>query len=532
MLWSIIFSTFGGLGLFLFGMQMMASGMQKAAGDRFRRILEVLTNKPLIGILTGTLVTVLIQSSGTSTVMVVGFANAGLMSLSQAISVIIGANIGTTVTAQIVSFKIGIVALPAIGIGSLLNFFGKRKLHRYFGQLILGFGLLFLGITIMADGMIPLRELESFQKLLTQFSHRPILGVLFGLLFTAVVQSSSASIGVIIALTMKDLITFQAAVPLVLGANVGSVIITILASFGANITARRSAVAHLMFNVFGVILAFILLEPFTELMMKTAVSVPRQVANAHTLFNMINAGLFLVFFKPFIALVCKIIPGTDKTMEFGPKYLDPRILMTPAMAIGGAKKEVLRMAVIAREMLAEAMQVFLKDDLKKIPHIEQMESLVDSLEKEVNTYLAELSQHSMSKEQSQTVANLMSAANDFERIADHAENIMQLSEIKVEEKRPFSPVAIEELTRFYKMVDNMVEKAIQAFETDDLQMAKEIISEDYKVDEQEAMLRNLHIDRINTKKCYPTAGVIYLDLLSNLERVGDHASNIAGLVIA
>lgn len=531
MIWSIIFSTIGGLGLFLFGMQMMASGMQKAAGDRFRRILEVLTNKPIMGILTGTLVTVLIQSSGTATVMVVGFANAGLMNLSQAISVIIGANIGTTVTAQIVSFKIGVVALPAIGVGSLLNFFGKRKLHRYYGQFVLGFGLLFLGITIMSDGMGPLQNLASFHRLLVQFSKSPLLGVLFGAAFTAVVQSSSASIGVIIALTVQDLVSFEAAVPLVLGANVGSVVITVLASMGTNIAARRAAVAHVLFNVIGVVLAIVFLRPFTAIVLETATSVPRQVANAHTLFNVFNTLIFLVFFKYFIAFACKIIPGTDKKIEFGAKFLDPLILNTPPIAIGGAKKEVLRMAGIAREMLSDAMEAFLKNDLKKMQHIEQMESLVDDLEKEINTYLAELSQHSMSKEQSQAVANLMSAANDFERIGDHAENILQIAEIKVEERRPFSAAAIEELTQFYEMVDAMLEKAIRAFETDDEALARELFKDDFKVDQEEKNLRSLHIERINAKKCYPAAGVIFLDLLSNLERVGDHASNIAGLII-
>ncbi len=530
MFWSIAFSTLGGLGLFLFGIQMMASGMQKAAGDRFRRILEILTNNPILGVLTGIVVTILVQSSSTSTVMVVGFANAGLMNLSQAISVIIGANIGTTVTAQIVSFKIGSFALPAIGIGSLLNFFGRRKFHRYVGQTILGFGLLFLGMTTMSSGMSPLRELEAFHVLLKQFSAYPVLGILSGALFTALVQSSSASTGVIIALTMQDLIPFQSAVPLILGTNIGTCITAILASIGANVAARRAAVAHVMFNVIGVTLALILLGPFTEIMMETAATVPRQVANTHTIFNIMNTIIFLVFLKFFSRLICKIVPGEDLKMDFGPKYLDPRILKSPPLAIGSTKKELLRMAGIAREMLEESMQVFLTGDLKKIKHIEQMEELVDGLEKEINVYLAELSQHSLSKEQSKMVASLMSAANDLERIGDHAENIMQLGELKAEERLPFSTVALEEITGFYKQVDNMLETAVKAFEINDREMADWVVLEDNEVDEQEKVLRKMHIDRINTKKCYPESGVIYLDLLSNLERVGDHANNIADLI--
>ncbi|MDW7739208.1 MAG: Na/Pi cotransporter family protein [Bacillota bacterium] len=531
MYWNMAFSTLGGLGLFLFGIQIMASGMQKAAGDRFRKILEVLTNNPVLGVLTGIIVTILVQSSSTSTVMVVGFANAGLMNLAQAVSVIIGANIGTTVTAQIVSFKVGVIALPAIGIGSIMNFFGRRKFHRYVGQTVLGVGLLFLGMTTMSNGMYPLRELEGFHYLLAQFSEHPILGIIAGAIFTALIQSSSASTGVIIALTMQDLIPFHSAVPLILGTNIGTCITAMLASIGASVAARRAAIAHVLFNVIGVILALLLLKPFTDIIIETASTVPRQVANAHTIFNVLNTVVFLVFLKYFTRLICVIVPGVDEKIEFGPKYLDPRILKTPSIAIGGAKQELLRMAGIAREMLDESMQVFLKNDLKRIKHIEQMEELVDGLEKEINVYLADLSQHSMSQEQSKTVANLMSAANDLERIGDHAENIMQLAELKTEERLPFSATALEEITEFYNKVNSMLERAIKAFELEDKESARLIVREDDEVDEQEKTLRKKHIDRINTKKCYPASGVIYLDFLSNLERVADHANNIAYLVL-
>jgi phosphate:Na+ symporter len=529
--WDIFFSTIGGLGLFLFGIQIMASGMQKAAGDRFRKILEILTNKPVMGVLTGILVTLLVQSSSTVSVMVVGFANAGLMNLSQAISVIIGTNIGTTVTAQIVSFKIGVIIYPAIGVGSLLNFFGRRRIHRYLGQTVLGFGMLFLGMTTMSSGMIPLRELEAFHLLLAKFSVYPILGVLCGALFTALIQSSSAATGVIIAMTMQDLIPFNSAVPLVLGTNIGTSVTAILASIGANVAARRAAVAHVLFNVIGVVLALIFIGPFTELMLQTASSVPRQVANTHTAFNLFTTTIFIVLLKYFTRLVCFIVPGEDEKIEFGPKYLDKRILMTPALAIGGVKQELLRMASIAREMLGDSMQVLLKGDMKKVKYIEQMESLIGDLEKEINVYLADVSQHSMSREQAKMVADLMSAANDLERIGDHAENIMQLGELKDDERLPFSEAALEELRILYEKVDAMLERAIRAFEHEDKDIARQVVLEDDEVDEREKTLRKEHIDRINTRKCYPGAGVIYLDILSNLERIADHANNIADLVL-
>ena len=531
MFWEIALTTLGGLGLFLFGIQIMASGMQKAAGDRFRRILEVLTNNPVLGVITGIVVTILVQSSSTATVMVVGFANAGLMNLSQAISVIIGANVGTTVTAQLVSFEIWVIALPAIGIGSLLNFFGRRRTQRYLGQTVLGLGLLFLGMITMSDGMSPLRELDAFYDMLLYFSTYPILGLLAGAIFTALIQSSSAATGVVIAMTTQDLIPFESAVPLILGTNVGTCITAILAGIGANVAARRAAVAHVVFNVVGAVLILIFLEPFSGLLVQTAETVPRQVANTHTAFNFLNTFVFLIFLKYFNQLICRIIPGDGEKVEFGPKYLDSRILKTPAVAIGGAKQELLRMAGIAREMLDDSLQVFLKKDMKKIKHIYQMEELVDGLEEEINVYLSELSQHSMSQQQTKLVSNLMSAANDLERVGDHAENIMQLGEMKTEDRLPFSNTALEEISYFGSKISDMLEKAIRAFETNDHKLALEVIQQDNEVDTEEKKLRNAHIERINTKKCYPSAGVIFLDLLSNLERVGDHAKNIAELVI-
>jgi phosphate:Na+ symporter len=383
----------------------------------------------------------------------------------------------------------------------------------------------------MSSGMSPLRELPAFHSMLAEFSIYPLLGILCGAVFTALIQSSSAATGVIIAMTMQDLIPFQSAVPLILGTNIGTCVTAILASIGANVAARRAAVAHVLFNLIGVVLAYLLLTPFMELIVHTASTVPRQVANTHTAFNLFNTVIFLIFLNPFTGLICRIVPGEDKKIEFGPKYLDKRILKTPAVAIGGAKQELLRMAGIAREMLDESMQVFLKSDLKKVKHIEQMEDLVDGLEKEINIYLADLSQHSMSKEQSGLVAGFLSAANDLERIGDHATNITQLSELKTEERLPFSSAALEEITALYNKVDTMLAGAIRAFEQEDLKLAREIVAEDDEVDAQEKTLRKRHIDRINTKKCYPASGVIYLDLLSNLERVADHANNIAYVVI-
>lgn len=520
----------GGLGLFLFGIQMMASGMQKAAGDKLRRILEVLTSRPWLAAVTGVMVTFLIQSSSTTTVMVVGFANAGIMSLAQAAGTILGANVGTTLTAQIISFNIKDIALPAIGVGAFLNFFGRRRLHKYLGQTLLGFGLLFLGLITMSKGMSPLAEMESVTRVLISFSRIPLLGVLVGAVFTAMLQSSSAATGVIIALSLEDMLTLESALPLILGTNLGTCITVIFASIGANLVARRAALAHILFNAIGVIVFLLLLGPFAELVRETASSIPRQIANAHTLFNVFSTILLLPFFKYFISLIKTLVPGEEKEMSVGSRYLDKRMLRAPAAALAASRQELLRMGGIARDMLSDSIDVFIKNDAKKIPHVEQMEELLDDLEKEITVYLAELSQHSLTQQQSNTVTGLMFATNDMERIGDHAQNIMQLSLTKIEDKLPFSEAALQEIREMYEKVESMFANAMLAFEREDVEKAREVIREDDVIDYLEKKLRQRHIERINEKRCYPSSGVIYLDVLSNLERIADHATNIAEVV--
>ncbi len=527
MYWFIAIGMLGGLGLFLFGIQMMASGMQKMAGDRLRHILEIFTGKPIIGIFTGLIVTILVQSSSTTTVMLVGFVNAGLMNLSQAVGVIMGANIGTTITAQIVSFKLEYLALPFIGVGGLFNFFGKRRLYRYLGQTILGFGLLFMGMETMSNAMYPLRENAFFLSYLVRFGEQPLLGVLAAALFTAAIQSSSAATGIIIALSLQELLTLQSAIPLILGTNIGTCITALLASIGASLPARKTAYAHVLFNTIGVILMLILLKPFTFLVLESANTVARQVANAHTFFNVLNTIVLFPFFKYFIRLVNIIVPGEDIAVDAGSKYLDKRMLKAPAVAINSSKQELLRMANIAREIVVDAADVFCRGGRKKIPHILQAEDLIDGLEKEINVYLQELSQHSLTRQQTNSVSGIMSAANDLERIADHGRNIAYLAEMAMDDKLQISPKAKEEIFGFFEKVAEMMKNAIDALADDNVHLAREVVQQDDIVDELERILRMNHIERVNRKECVPAVGVIYLDVLSNLERVADHCVNLA-----
>ncbi len=531
MFWLVIVGLVGGLGLFLFGIQMMASGMQKVAGDRLRHILEVLTGKPIIGVCTGIIVTVLLQSSSTTSVMLVGFVNAGLMNLSQAVSAIMGANIGTTITAQVISFEVEFLALPAIGVGALLNFFGRRRFSRYMGQGILGFGLLFLGLITMSDAVAPLKEHPLFLDLLVRFGEQPLLGILVSALFTAAIQSSSGATGIIIALTLQELLTLEAAIALILGTNIGTCITVLLAGFGASVPAKRAALAHILFNVIGVVVILFFLSPFTDLVLDSAKTVARQTANAHTIFNLFNLIIIFPFFKYFVRMVTFFVPGEEAEVDIGPKYLDRRMLRTPVAAINASKQELLRMAKISRDMVKSTMEdIFYKGNLKKIPHVLQMEELIDGLEKEINGYLQDFSQHSLTRQQTYIISGIMNATNDIERIGDHAQNVVYLAETVWDERLQLSETAKGEVFSLYHQVDDMLNKAITALTHEDVSLAREVIKQDDVVDDMERTMRKNHIDRVNRMECLPSVGVTYLDILSNLERIADHATNLAQIV--
>ena len=530
MFFSIALGLVGGLGLFLYGMKQMSSGIQQAAGDKLRRILEILTTNPVMATLTGIGITVLVQSSSTTHVMVVAFTNSGLMTLSQALGTMLGANIGTTVTAQIISFDITGLIFPTIGVGAALNLFGTKRLHKSIGQGIIGFGLLFLGLRTMSDAMHPLRDFPLFLDLLASFGQTPVLGVLIGALFTALVQSSSATTGVVIALTLQGIIDTPSAISIMLGANIGTSITAALASIGTNLTARRAVLGIIFVKVAGVLLALVLFRPFVTLISYTGTSVTRQVANAHTLFNVFNVVAFYPFMKPFLKIITRILPGEVRAIESGTSNLNKRILRSTPAAISASRQEILRMARISREMLEDSIHILLHHDRGLIGAAMQKEDLIDSLEKDITTYLAEIAQSSLSEQQSQTVTSLMHVCSDLERIGDHAENIIQLAEAKMEEDLSFSSSAMDELQHMYRLVDKMLEEATTAFEKEDIALAYVVISNDHEVDFMERELRKSHTGRLNQGVCIPKSGVIFLDIISNLERVADHATNLAEVV--
>lgn len=527
---TIILGLIGGLGLFLFGMNMMASGMQKAAGDRLRRILEVLTSNPYMAVITGVLVTIVVQSSSTTSVMVVGFTNSGLMGLSQALGTMLGASIGTTITAQLISFDFSMIVYPLIGVGVGLHLFGKKRIYKSIGQSILGFTILFIGLEIMSEAMHPLREYDLFLNLMASVGNNPILGVIIGTVFTALIQSSSATSGVVIALTLQGTIEIPAAFALMLGANIGTTITAALASIGTNITAKRSVIAIFLVKIFGTFIMLLVFDPFIGMMEMISNTPTRTVANAHTIFNVLNVLLFIPVMRPIVNLSCRLMPGEDLVLDMEPKHLNERLLGAPVAAIQAARQEILHMATVSRDLIEEAMRIFINGDRDGIDQALKKEVLIDSLEKDIVVFLNKLGQSSLSKDQSEAIYGLMHIASDVERIGDHGVNIINMAQIKMDEDLEFSDEAIRELNEFHQCVVNMLNNSINAFINNDMVLAKSVIEQDNIVDSIERQLRKSHILRLKQGICKPHSGILFLDVISNLERVGDHSTNLAEVV--
>lgn len=526
-----LFTLFGGLGLFLYGMNIMGEGLEKSAGDRLKDLLELLTRNRFLGVLMGAIVTAIIQSSSATTVMVVGLVNAGIMDLSQAIGVIMGANIGTTMTAQLIAFKLTDIALPAIGLGAAIIIFGRNKTQRYIGQVILGFGLLFFGMQTMEGALKPLAKMPEFVNFLASFSKTPILGVIAGFLTTGLVQSSSATIGILQALASQGIVNLSIALPILFGDNIGTCVTALLSSIGTNITARRTAVFHLTFNVIGTII-FLIILPLVESVVALTSSDPvRQIANAHTFFNVTNTFIQLPFSFLLVKLVTALVPGEPKIIERGLKYIDDRLLETPSIAFTQVKKEIARMGNLALEVLQDSIDTFLNFSEEKNKMAREKETVINELARDITRYLAMLSRTSLSEDEYNSITDLVSTVNDMERVGDHAMNVLELSEFRNEHRLPFSNIAIEELVEMSSKVQETFDLAVYSFLHWDKSSAEKIVKYEEEIDMMEKKLRLNHIKRLNEGSCNPSSGVIFLDLLTNLERVGDHSFNIASYVL-
>lgn len=533
---TILFTFIGGLGIFLFGIKSMGEGLQKIAGDGLRDILDKVTTNPLMGVLAGIVVTVLIQSSSGTTVLTVGLVNAGFLTLKQAIGVIMGANIGTTTTAFIIGIKISKYALPIIGIGAALIFFSKNKKVNHIGTAIFGFGALFYGLELMGKGMEPLRDHPVFTEFTIKLSENPILGVLVGAIFTMIIQSSTAAVGMLQQLYDQEAIDLYAALSVLIGDNIGTTITAVLASIGASVAAKRAGLTHVLFNIIGATIVLIIFPLFYQLVafIGEALSLnPRlEIAFAHGFFNVSNTLVQLPFIGVLAWIVTKLIPGDDFQIEHKPKHLDPIFVsQSPTIALDQAKKEVLRMAEYAYSGLQE-VRAYLNTGLQRHADLTlSYEDAINNLDRKITDYLILISSRSLSGHDSNIHSMLMDTVRDIERIGDHIENIVEFKDFQKANRVEISEQAMADLNEMLELTSNTLKEAIDALARLDADLAKSVRAKEQMIDKMERKLRRQHIQRINEGACTGSAGIIFVDIVSNLERIGDHAVNIADAVI-
>lgn len=551
----IIFQSLGGLGLFLFGMKIMSEGLQKVAGNKMRKILSIVSNNRYVGCGVGALVTSVIQSSSATTVMLVGFVDASLMSFVQATGVVLGANIGTTVTAQLIAFKITAYALPAIAVGVIMKFFLGRRKWIYVGDVLLGFGLIFFGLATMKEGFAPLKDHPSFVAVFTRFNADDILSIslciLVGTVMTMILQSSSATIGITMALASQGLLTFEASVALILGDNIGTTITAQLASIGASINARRTARAHAIFNVLGVMLIAAIFPfflkgviGFTAGMMDIGPpdllvngqkpNIGRYIANAHTGFNFVNAIFFLIFLKYLVKLTCWLVPekkheGTIEELRHI-KFIDNRYVDTPVVAITQARAEIVRMAEAVQLMYNDVIHSSQHRKLEDLSKWRKREDIIDSLQKEITLFLTNVMQKEVSPEESREIASLMRMANNLERAGDGVENIAELMEEMIEQDLHLSEGGNHDYELIAKRVGDFLNLIVSAISKEDKDIMLHAQQLEDEIDRMREEMRSNYIMRLQSGLCTVDPGLILVDMLTSFEKIGDFCYNIAQAV--
>ncbi len=525
----------GGIGIFLYGMKIMGEGLENAAGDKLKGLLNIITKNRFVALMVGILFTAVIQSSSATTAMVVGFVNAGLISLGQAISVIMGADIGTTVTSVIISLNLSGIAPLAVFIGVAMLFFSKKQLVKHIGEIITGFGLLFMGINYMSDAMAPLKTSEVFQNFITNNSN-PFVGVLIGLLITALIQSSSASVGILQAIAMQGLVPINFSAYIILGQNIGAVMPTLLSSVGTKVNAKRAALFRLLFNITGVIIFFVIttFTPYVSLIEKITDNPTLQISLLHIIFNVGSVAILMPFSKKFIKLTEIIIKDKENEEDaLKLRFIDERILQTPPMAVIQAGRETERMAKIAKENFVFATECLMSGDLSKAESIRFGEEKVNFLNKEITNYLIELNKFELSRKDTEFIGTLYHTVNDIERISDHAMNILEAAEKAVKKKMTFPQEVVNDINVILATTTELLDGAIgvlnkQSVDKDEFIRLSAI--ED-KVDELTGAYNKKHIERLKNHDYSTETGMLFINTIIDFERVGDHAINISGSLL-
>ncbi len=526
-----LLSFFAGIGLFLYGISAMGEGLEYAAGSKMKKILGALTKNRFLAVIMGTLVTALIQSSSATTVMVVGFVNAGLMNLTQAIGVIMGANIGTTVTSVLIAMDLDTIAPIALFIGVFVMLFVKKDFIKHIAQTIAGFGMLFWGMDTMSSAMAPLRESEIFVYFMTNFSN-PVVGILIGIVLTAVIQSSSASIGILQALAMQGLVPIEFAVYILLGQNIGTCVTALLSSVGSKTNSKRTAMMHLLFNIIGTIIFLLItaFTPYTSLLERISDSVSAQISTAHIIFNVVSTIILLPFANWIIKMACILVPDKepkDSKLEF--EFYDEHLLSTPPVAVEQIGKEVVRMAYLARDNFDRAAKALINNDTSKREKIESVEEVVNFLNHGITRHLVKINALDLDYSDAKYIGRLFHVINDIERIGDHAVNLSEAMVVRNNEKLDISEDAVAELETMRKCVIELLNYSIASFEKQELtfEEAKQIETLETVSDNLKIKYQDAHLRRLNEEHCETRAGMMFVNTLIDFERVGDHAKNIA-----
>lgn len=533
----ILFHFLGGLGLFLYSIKTMGDGLQQAAGDRLRFYIDKYTSNPFLGVLVGIVVTALIQSSTGVTVITVGLVSASLLTLRQAIGIIMGANIGTTVTSFIIGFKLGEYALPLIFLGTMFLFFTKNRTANNIGRILFGVGGIFYALNLISAGMSPLKDLPQFKEYMVTLGQNPILGVVAGAVITVLIQASSATIGILQGLYAGGFLDLKGSLPVLFGDNIGTTLTVIIAAAGANVSAKRVAATHVTFNVLGTILCLILLGPFTAMIeyfqALLHLSPEMTIAFSHGAFNVSNTIVQFPFIGALAYFVTKLIPGEDEVVKYEPLYLDEQLIQqSPSIALGNAKKELLHLGNYAAKAFDLSYNYIIGLDEKVAEKGHKTEEAINTIDEKLTRYLIRLSSESLSQKESEVLTNILDSSRDLERIGDHAEGLINLTDYLQRKDVHFSDAALEELADIYQKTTEFIKDALDSVENNDIEKAQSLIERHKEINNMERVLRKTHIKRLNKGECSTQAGVNFIDIISHYTRVSDHAMNLAEKVIA
>ena len=529
-----ILTMAGGLGLFLFGMELMSDSIEKVAGARLRRILEIFTTNRFMGMIVGIIFTGIIQSSSACTVMVVSFVNSGLMNLYQAAGVILGANIGTTITSQLVSFNLSKIAPLILLVGVVVMMFTKKEKVRKVAEVVVGFGILFVGLSTMSQAMANMKNEPQVVNLLMSLKN-PFLATLMGFALTAIIQSSSVTVSIVLLLANQDLLPLPITLYIILGCNIGACATAMLASMTGKKDAKRAALIHLLFNIIGTVIIYIALfvagDQIVELIKSISADNGRFVANAHTLIKIAQVIMLFPFTGWLVKMTYLIVPGEDQKVGYREsyqlKYIGDKVVFNPATAVVEVIKELERMASLAEENLNRAMNALITLDEEDIEEVYEVEKNINFLNHAITDYLVKINQTTLPIEDLNSLGALFHVVNDIERIGDHAENVADAARQRKEEGVSISKEAQKELGDMLEMVNKIIRHAVEMFAKSDESHMQEIVTLEDQVDEKERELQKKHVERLTKGECSPEAGMIFSDIVSGLERVADHATNIA-----